>query len=417
MSDTPERMSRTVEYRAVGFGDIEPARSRHAGRRSAVTLTEDMVVVGTATGDVLAYDRETLDERWRAATPDGQASIVSAEPFGGGVAVGERGPRGEIRVHDSHSGEIRWRYPTDEDIGEPQEDSRFFLPFVVDIVADEDQVYAAARRYERDGQHRSFTSVVYALDADGAVSWTDETDASPISLDVRDRRVAVAYNRCPGTHQRGLVVLDAETGTERWNWDPGADGERRVGDVSLTENGVAVASHGDYRGYLLGADGTERWATDIATPTGIEDETLYAYPNHVHATTDAIVFVTGNTYSTEGRETDSLHPGEHTIFGYRDGQRAWTDSVGGFAGELATDGGSVAVPGAQHFRARDSAVHGLRVFEMDTGFQTTLETDGIVTAVALDGETFAAIEEPVVYHDEGTNHGAYRLLVGSTNQK
>jgi outer membrane protein assembly factor BamB len=417
MSDTPEQMSSTPERRAVGLGDIEPARSRHAGRRSAVTLTEDAVVVGTAAGDVLAYDQETLDECWRAETTDERAAVVSAEPFGGGVAVGERGSSGEVRLHDTHTGETRWRYATAADIGEPQKDSRFFLPFIVDIASDEDRLYAAARRYERHGDGRSFTSVVYAFDADSAVSWTYETDASPISLDVRDSRVAVAYNRCPGTHQRGLVVLDAETGTEHWQWDPGADGERRVGDVSLTENGVAVTSHGDYRGYYLGDDGTELWRTDLATPVEIDDETLYAYPNHVHTTTDATMFVTGNTYSTKGRETDSLHPAEHTIFGYCDGERVWTDSVGGFAGEVATDGDSVAVPGAQHFRARDSVVHGLRLFEMDTGSRTTLETDGIVTAVALDGETFATIEEPVVYHDEGTNHGAYRLLVGSIDRK
>jgi outer membrane protein assembly factor BamB len=417
MSDTPEQMSSTPEHRAVGLGDVEPARSRHAGRRSAVALTEDAVVAGTADSDVLAYDRETLDERWRTESSGGQASIVSVESFGGGIAVGERGPRGEIRLHDGHTGEPRWRYATAEDVGDPQKQSRFFLPFVVDIASDEDQLYAAARRYERDGQNRSFTSVVYAFDADGEVSWTYEADASPISLDMRGSRLAVGYNRCPGTHQRGLVILDAETGTEHWHWDPGTDGGRRVGDVSLTENGVAVASHGDYCGYLLGADGTERWRTDLATPMDIKGETLYAYPNHVHATTDATVFVTGNTYSTEGRETDSLHPAEHTIFGYCDGERVWTDSVGGFAGEIATDGDSVAVPGAQHFRARDSAVHGLRVFEMNTGSRTTLETDGIVTAVALDGETFAAIEEPVVYHDEGTNHGAYRLLIGSIDRK
>ena len=408
-------MSNTPEHWTVGLGDVEPARSRHAGRRSAVTLTENAVVVGTADGDVLAYDRETLDERWRAEPPDERAAVVSVAPFGGSVAVGERGPRGVIRLHDSHTGEPRWRYATAEDIGDPQKQSRFFLPFVVDIASDEDLLYAAARRYERDGQNRSFTSVVYALDADGAVSWTYETDASPISLGVRDSRLAVGYNRCPGTHQRGLVVLDVATGTERWQWDPGADGERRVGDASLTENGVAVASHDDYRGYFLEADGTERWSTDLATPTDIEGETLYAYPNHVHATTDATVFVTGNTYSTEGRETDSLHPGEHTIFGYHDGERAWTDSVGGFASGIAAGGERVAVPGAQHFRARDSAIHGLRLFEMDTGSQTTLETDGIVTAAALDGETFAAVEEPVTYHDEGMNHGTYQLLVGSIN--
>jgi outer membrane protein assembly factor BamB len=407
-------MSDTLEQRAVSLGEVAPARSRHAGRRSAVALTEEVVVVGTAAGDVLAYDRETLDERFRAETETRQTAVVSAKSFGDGIAVGERSPAGEIRFHDIQTGEIHWQYTTADDIGDPQKDSRFFLPFVVAIESDGDRLYAAARRYERHGNGRSFTSIVYAFDADGDVIWQYETDASPISLDVRDSHVGVAYNRCPGSHQHGLVVLDTETGTELCNWDPGTDGQCRVGDVSLTENEIAVASHGDYRGYRLGANGAEQWCTDLATPTTIEGETLYAYPNHVHATADATVFVTGNTYSTEGRETDSLHPDEHTIFGYRDGERVWTDSVGGFAGEISAAGERVAVPGAQHFRKRDSAVHGLRMFDVQDGRRRAVETDGIVTASALDSETFAAVEEPVIYHDDGTTLGAYRLLVGST---
>ncbi|MFC6770525.1 transcriptional regulator, partial [Halorubrum pallidum] len=58
-------------------------------------------------------------------------------------------------------------------------------------------------------------------------------------------------------------------------------------------------------------------------------------------------------------------------------------------------------------------VHGLRLFDAATGPETSLETDGVVTAVALDGDAFAAVEEPVVYHDEGTERGTYRLHLGT----
>jgi hypothetical protein len=37
----------------------------------------------------------------------------------------------------------------------------------------------------------------------------------------------------------------------------------------------------------------------------------------------------------------------------------------------------------------------------------------VVTAAATDGETVAAIEEPVVYHDDGEKRGEYRLRTGS----
>ncbi len=424
--------------RTVGLGDVAPARSRHAGRRSAVALTDAAVVVGTADGTVRAFDRPSLDERWRAesggasagdGTADEGASVVAAEPFAGGVAVGTRGHEGEIRLHDAATGEVRWRYATADDVGAPERDTRFYLPYVAALAADGGRLFAAARRYERDGDRRAFESRVYAFDADGGVAWAFAADASPISVDARDGRVAVAYNRCPGDHQHGLVVLDAETGDALFDWDPGTSGERRVGDVSFVPDGdggaaaggaatdgVAVASHGDYRGYRLGPDGGERWRADLATPVSVDGETLYAYPNHVNATAAGVVFVTGNTYATEGRETDSLHPDEHAAFGHApDGERRWSASVGGFASEVAAADGRVAVPGAQHFRTRDAGVHGLRAFDTAAGPRSALHTDGVVTAVAADAGAVAAVEEPVVYHDEGEERGSYRLLVGTSD--
>jgi outer membrane protein assembly factor BamB len=405
-------MSNDTQSRAVDLGAVTPARSRHAGRRSGVALAGGLAVVGTAAGDVRAYDRRTLEKRWEAGTETEQTSVVSVASVGESVVVGERGPDGAVRCYDAE-GETQWRYATAADVGEPQKASRFFLPFVVDIATGGNRLYVAARRYERDGEHRSFVSVVYAFDEGGDVVWTYRTDASAISLDAGTDRLAVAYNRCPGTHRHGLVVLEAATGAVRYDWDAGTDGSRRVGDVSLVDDGVALTSHGDYRGYRLERGGAERWCVDLATPREAGDETLYAYPNHVHASTEGVVFVTGNTYATDGRETESLHPDEHTIFGYTpDGERAWTATAGGFASGVGVDGDRVAVPGAQHFRTRDASVHGLRYCHVESGLEASLETAGIVTAVSLDGREFAAVTEPVVYHDDGAERGTYRLRLG-----
>ena len=417
---------RAVRTSSVDLGAVEPARSRHAGKRSSVALTPDVAVVGTAGGTARAFARPTLDERWHADA--GDAALVSAESFADGVVVGERGPEGELRLHDATTGAVRWRYRTADDVGEPVDETRFQLPFVASLAASDDRLYAAARRYERVDGERRFESVLYAFDPDGTVVWRYRTDASPISVAADADRVAVAYNRCPGDHQHGLVVLDAATGTVRWTWDPGTDGDRRVGDVSLCREGVAVASHGDYRGYRLGPGGTKRWRVDLATPVDRGDERLYAYPNHVHAGERSepadgasgsersepagIVFVTGNTYAVNTRETDGLHPAEHTAFGYApDGERRWSASVGGFAGEVGTDSDRVAIPGAQHFRRRDPDAHGLRRFGVVDGPAGTLDTDGVVVAAALDGDTVAAVEEPVAYHDGDGTVGAYRLIV------
>lgn len=407
-------MGSTLDRRTIGLGEAAPAGSRHQGRRSAVTLTDGLVVAGTADGSVRAFDRATLTEAWRHDATDG--SVVSTATLPDSVAVGERGPAGAVRVYDA-TGNVRFRYETAEDVGEPQKDTRFFLPFVVDMTTTGSRLFVAARRYERrgerpEGERRHFESVVYAFERDGTVAWRYETDGSPIALDTGGGHLAVAYNRCTGDHQRGLVVLNTGDGSEQWSWDPGTDGQRRVGDVSLLANGAVVTSHGDYHGYALEAGGDVRWRADLATPREIDDETVYAYPNHVHATPDEVLFVTGNTYPAEGRETDVLHPEEHTAFGYGPaGERRWTDPVGGFASGIDTCGQIVAVPCAQNFRRRAADVHGCRLFEVGDGHQETIDTAGVSTAVAVDEDAVVAVEEPVRYHDEGTVRGEYAVHV------
>ncbi len=411
-------MSESQQGWTASLGSLDPTGSRHRGRRSAVALTDDDAVVGTASGDVVAFDRTSGREQWRAAGPD-EGSVVSAARFNGGVVVGERGPAGSVRAYAA-DGTERWRVETADDVGDPQKDTRFFLPFVVDIAAADGRCYVAARRYERrgdrpEGERRHFESVIYAFEGDGTEPWRYATDASPISLAADGERVAVAYNRCPGEYQHGLAVLDAADGTENLRWDPGTDGQRRVGDVALLDDGLVLSSHGDYRGYRLDSDGSVRWRVDLARPVERGDDIVYAYPNHVHATASGVVFVTGNTYPEEGRETDQRHPNEHTAIGYTPaGEQRWEASVKGFASGLGTAGDTVAVPCAQNFRRRDPDTHACRVLDVHEGLRETLDAEGVVTAAAIDGETVAAVEEPVVYHDDGEKRGAYRLWTAPT---
>jgi len=411
MSERDSVPGTTTAAETVPLGDLDPARSRHAGRRSAICLDEDVVAVGTADGTVRAFDR-SLTERFVA---EGPGSVVALTPFAGGVAAGERGPDGGVRLYDA-DGTLRRRVETAVDIGAPARDSRFYLPYVAAVATGEDALFAAARRYERDGDDRQFESCVYGLDPDGTVRWRYRADASPIALSARDDRVAVAYNRCPARsrdgadgHEDGLVVLDAGTGAERWTWDPPGDGDRRVGDVALLGDGAAVASHADYRGYRVD-DGGVRWSVDLATPRTVGDERLYAYPNHVHATEAGVVFVTGNTYPAEGRETEHVHPDAHAVFGYDPaGTQRFRADHGGFAGEVGTDGDRVVVPAAQAFRVRDPDEHGWVLADVRAGPLDERACEGVPTAAAVDGDSVAVVEEPVVYHDEGVERGAYRL--------
>ncbi|ERH01565.1 MAG: hypothetical protein J07HN6_01119, partial [Halonotius sp. J07HN6] len=166
-------------------------------------------------------------------------------------------------------------------------------------------------------------------------------------------------------------------------------------------------------GLLLNADGGSRhWRVDLAVETTVGGERLYAYPNHVHAHNGRVAFLTSNTYPVEGRETDRQHPNEHRIVGLNaTGDELWDADLGGFVHGVATAEGRLVVPCAQNFRVRDPATHALRTFDLGSGDTSTHSFAGIPTAAAVDSEGVAAVEEPIVYHDEGEERGRYLIHV------
>jgi len=388
----------------VDLGDVDPCGSRQAGRRSGLTLAADGPVAGLADGSVRAFD-DGGTERWRL---DGEGSAITLVPFGDGVLVGERSERGAIRL--LAGGTERWRHDAADALGGPTKETRFFLPMVVNaaVSPEGDVAYVAARRYERSDGERAFKSSVYAITPDGDIRWRYDADASPIALEPVADDVAVAYNRCPGDHDDGLVVLGAD-GDERWTWDPDRDATRRVGDVAATDGRLVVTCHADYRGYCL-ESGDIKWRVDLGTPQPDGDE-VYTYPNHVVGHDAGVVFVTGNSFPEEGRETNERHPNEQSAFGYTpEGDSRWRASVGGFCHQLAVDGDRLLAPVAQHFRDRDPSVHGGRLFDVAAGRVESGRTDGVCTAAALDGDRRALVEEPVEYHDDDSGvRGAYTL--------
>ena len=399
-----------AEFRTVELGDIEPARSRHMWTRSSVTLAGDCVVVGQWDGTITAFDPESLTTVWEVDHGESPAGLIAD---GDHVVAAGRGEAGRTAAYDTDTGSEMWAYATADEIGEPSSDRVFEQPYVVDCVAGDNAVFAAARRYERDGETRRWHSVIVAFDADGSVSWRFAVDASPIAVDLDETgdRLAVGYNRCLGSHDDGLVVLDTATGDPAWRWDPGTEGDRRVGDVSFDGDRLAVASHGDKRGYLLAAEsGDTLWRVDLAVETAVGEERLYAYPNHVYAHDGRVAFLTGNTYPTEGREAEGRHPNDHRIVAVdSDGATLWDGDLAGFVHGVGTDGDRLAVPSAQNFRERDPAGHALGRFDLSHGAIGVEGVAGVPTAAAIDDGRVAIVEEPIVYHDEGVEHGAYRV--------
>ncbi|QLG61605.1 PQQ-like beta-propeller repeat protein [Halorarum salinum] len=402
----PSGSRRPDRTNSVPLGELEPARTRSLSRRSGVLVVDDAVVTGLADGRVLAVDPGTLATRW---TADADGGAVSLAPFDGGVAAGGRDPDGTVRVIDG--GTVRWTYAASDDVGGPRVDADGDHPFVVDAVAEGDRLFVAVRRASREGDSRAYSSVVLAFDPAGEVRWRYGSDACVSALSVRDGRLAVAYNRCPGDHDAPAVVLDPVRGTELMRWGVGTSpDERRVGDVALLPEGVVAIDYGDHRGYVLDGDGTTRWRADLATPREVDGETVYAHPTAVHGAEAGVAFVTGSTYP---RAAESLHPHEHRIRCFSPaGEHRRGADVRGLTRELGVDGGLVLVPSAQNMWTRDPRTHGFQLFDLVDGEVAAPSTEGIVTAASLSDGRFAAVEEPIRYHDEAVTRGAYRLHVG-----
>ncbi|MBB6647418.1 PQQ-binding-like beta-propeller repeat protein [Halobellus ruber] len=399
------------------LGGLDPARSRHNWARSAVVVAEGTVLVGGPDGRVTAFGADTgFEEQWSSDT--GSGYVVSLAAADDRVAVGTRGADAAVSLVSSEGGAPQWTHAAADEVGTAAADSLLARPYVVDVgiaggaATGDDVIVAAIRRYERPGGERSWSSAVLGIAPDGAVRWRHIADASPVAVDVDAGRVAVAYNRRPRAGD-GLVVLDAATGKQVLSWDPDAPGDRRVGDVAFADGAVAVASHADKRGYLLGPDGTEQWVVDLGSPRSVGSETVYTYPNHVFAADGAAVFVTGNTFAEATREPDARHPGEHTVAAVDGGDVAWTHDIGGFARDVSASGSHVAVPSAQHFRRRDADTHAVHVFDACGGHLAERSVPGIASSAAIGAETLAAVEEPVAYHDEDVTRGSHRLRAWS----
>ena len=325
------------------------------------------------------------------------------------LVAGRRGPEGSVSAFSSTTGDRQWHYAAAEDVGRATDESLLSQPYVVDVAVADGTTVAAVRRSDRDGSDRDWSSVVLGIDPDGHVRWRYHARGSPIALDVDAGRVAVAYNRCTEHHVHGLVVLDLDSGDPVMFWDPGTEGDRRVGDVAFVDGDLAVASHGDNHGYLLDDTGREQWRVDLASERTISGETVYAYPTHVVDADGVAVFVTGNTFAASTRDPAARHPREHTVLAVQDGEVAWTHEIGGFARGVSASGSLVAVPSAQHFRERTADTHAVGLFDARRGHRGSRSIPGIASAVALAEDTLAVVEEPVEYHDEGVTHGAHRL--------
>lgn len=361
-------------------------------RRSAprLAVAGALVVVARRDGTVTAFEDDTLEPRWTISTPGRIREIDVLEDVA--VVATDREGTATIAAYALADGRRRWRY----DVPDSAEDGSG-APRVVALESDtRDRSYAAVRRVGDGGR----SGTVLAFDRDGRVRWRYGTDASPVALDAAERgdRLAVGYDRCPGAHDNGLVVLGTDAGELAWTWDPGTAGDRRVSDVSFDGDAVAVASCGDGRGYLLEDGGAERWRVVLGTETAV--------PTRAYAHDGRAAFVT---------ETAARREPDHRITTFHgEASPLWTAPGRGSVDGLATDGDVLVVlcSGVSNVETRS-----VRRFGLETGSVEAVGLEGDVTAAAIGRGTIAMIERSRSFRDRETTRTEDTLFVGPITRR
>ena len=203
---------------------------------SAPLPVGSLLLLGTASGDLVALDRRTGARAGSHAFGESVEGAIVVAPDGQTVVVPVARGRATVRAYDARSGRERWRWTG--------------TPVTGGVVLVGSTVVASTRNGRTVG-----------LDlATGAERWAHEApagtqiQAAPVALG--DGCVVVATDR--GT----VVALDAQTGGEVWTADAGAPVYHTP---SVFDGRLAVATTRGRLVVLDAATGEVAWALDVGT--------------------------------------------------------------------------------------------------------------------------------------------------------
>jgi len=243
-----------------------------------VALWNDLVIVGTLDGYLVAVDAETGEERWRAQTFIDRArpyTITGAPRLAGDLVVignggAELGVRGYVTAYHAATGELAWRFFTVPGAG-PDEHPE---------IAAARETWSADTRYDIGGGGTVWDSMTY--DAELGLLYVGVGNGSPWP----------SWTRSPGggdnLYLSSILALEAATGRLRWhyqttpsdNWDYTAtqniiladlviDGAARKVLMQAPKNGFFYVLDRE-TGELVSAEAYTRvtWADGVDMQTG-----------------------------------------------------------------------------------------------------------------------------------------------------
>ena len=192
----------------------------------AVVAVDDLALVATAEGNVLAADAASGVPRWRFLSGQRATAPLAAGADVALLATAAPGGGGTVFAVDLRTGEERWRLETEGAVTDAP-------------VVDDAGVYVA------QGDVRSLET------GTGAERWRHEVAGGAGAL-------AVAEGTVVATAEDGVVALDAGTGALRW----GSGGGRPEVAPGIVGDLVVVAVDADGLVARGLADGAERWRAE-----------------------------------------------------------------------------------------------------------------------------------------------------------
>jgi len=389
----------TQRQREFGRPKAGEGTTRRYHNQSAMVLTEEAVITGTPNGTVQVASL-TGETRW--STQQTTSAVSSLASTAERVIVGHRGPEGRVSAFERDSGRVQWEYITAEDVGSPKCTAHHAQPTVVDTLGTPELSYIAARRVEQDeaGRQTVSSSVVYAFTADGSLQWAYDTEWPVSGISQNDGQLVVSYRNCP-TKDGSVLLLDAETGVRQGQWSPTPEGGA-VGDITTSEEVIAVASHADQYGYLLDHTGAMRWSVNIGGEYTLGPEKVYTHPEYVVIADELVLFVTGQTQREA--HAPGRHPAAQTVIAVSlaDGTFAWKYQLHGQPLDVSHCHSQIAIA------TTNPRTNGGMISVLSTDGEALTEThiDGIPTAVDCATDEVAVLAE---HHD-------IQLEQGPTNQ-
>ena len=368
--------------------------------------------------------------------------------------------RGLVPRKEKRDYQQLWKYRTADDIetSTPQDMSSIYAwvqypgPSRMLTLPDGDVLVASVHSWTKDNVPVKKSQLYRFAGETGTVRWKWPADgALPKVLrwfDVSADGKTLALVADAGRKGNGsLVVIDVETGTERWHatfepLKPYFEGVTFWRGVSISPDGKFInVTTDDGRAFIFDAEAriqnapTEKereseplWHQNLATPLEVSGVPIIATSGTIGATDAAALFVTGTTYipyhlQKGAQRPPTAHPNGMTLFAYSwEGEKVWQWQLENMPQGLRIDatGRYAVLAVSKRSQNPNESLHGVSLFDLEAEgsglakYLYTYRTEGQLPydtlAISADGTFIAVVEVPLVLPDE-TVRGKNRVHI------